>query len=169
MTRVLILLGSNIDRERSLFQAARRLNELVRVIAFSPVYETEPIGDIDQMCFFNAAALIDTDLEPVRLKVDILHRIEDELGRVRSPNKNAPRTLDLDIILYGDRICSVEGRPVPDPDLLQYAHVARPAADLAPEWVHPEAGETLETIAARLPVSGLQRRPDIVLSECNDE
>ena len=167
MTRVLILLGSNIDRERSMCQAARRLDELVQVIAFSPVYETEPVGDEDQMCFFNAAALVETALEPDCLKRDVLHRIEDELGRVRGPNKNAPRTIDLDIVLYGDRVCSVEGRSVPDPDLLQYAHVAGPAADLAPEWVHPEAGETLETIAAGLPVAGLTRRLDIVLSKCS--
>jgi 2-amino-4-hydroxy-6-hydroxymethyldihydropteridine diphosphokinase len=169
VTRVLILLGSNIDRENSFCQAALRLSELVRVIAFSPVYETEPVGDLNQTCFLNAAALIETDLEPVRLKNDILHRIEGKLGRVRGPNKNAPRTIDLDIVLYGDRVCSVEGRPVPDPDLLQYAHVAGPVADLVPDWVHPEAGETLETIAAGLPVAGLKRRPDIVLSECTKE
>jgi len=58
MTRALLLLGSNVDREANFCRAARRLAELVRVLAFSPVYETEPMGDPDQPCFLNAAALV---------------------------------------------------------------------------------------------------------------
>ncbi len=166
MTRALLLLGSNIDREANFCRAAQRLAELVRVVAFSPVYETEPMGDAAQPCFLNAAALIETELGPEQLKSEVLQRIERELGRVRGPNKNAPRTMDLDVILYGDRVFRLGGRQVPDPELLRYAHIARPAADVAPDWIHPERGLSLRAIADRLPPQGMTPRPDIVLVAC---
>ncbi len=166
MTRVLLLLGSNIDREANFCRAAQRLAQLTCVIAFSPVYETEPIGAPNAPCFLNAAALIESQLEPAEFKRLVLDRIEAELGRRRGPDKHAPRTIDLDVILYGDRILQLQGRRIPDPELLRYAHIARPAADIAPDWPHPETGEPLHSIAERLGNQGLTPRPDIVLEGC---
>lgn len=166
MTRVLLLLGSNIDSEENLYRAAQRLAQLVRIVAFSTVYESNPVEDKGQPRFLNAAALIETDLEPEQLRAEVIQTIERELGRTRGLDKHAPRTIDLDVILFGNRVYTLEGRQVPDPDLLRYAHIAAPAADLAPDWVHPQTGETLQTIAARLPATGLAPRPDVTLSDC---
>jgi 2-amino-4-hydroxy-6-hydroxymethyldihydropteridine diphosphokinase len=166
VTHVLLLLGSNIDREANFCRAARRLAELVHVVAFSPVYETEPMGDPDQPCFLNAVALVATELAPEEIKTRAIDRIEQDLGRRRGPNKNAPRTIDLDIILYGDQVLSLGGRRIPDPELLRYPHIARPAADVAPDWAHPQTGDTLRAIADRLAQRGIRPRPDIVLENC---
>ena len=88
---------------------------------------------------------------------------EDELGRLRTEDKNAPRTIDLDISLFGDQVLALGDRHIPDPDILGFAHVARPLADLAPEVRHPETGQTLAQIAESLSDEGLRRRDDVVL------
>ena len=164
MICVYILLGSNIDAERNLRRAVSLLAEHVKVLAVSPVYETEPVGYTEQPCFLNAAVCIRTDYEPERLKKEILSPIERALGRVRTANKNAPRTIDLDIILYGREIIHLEDLRIPDPNLLKYGHVAWPLADLAPDLRHPQTGATLREIADGLNSSSLTCRPDIDLS-----
>ncbi len=164
MTRVFVALGSNIDAEHNLPEAVRRLGQHCHLLAVSPVYETAPVGKTDQPNFLNAAALVETDLTAPELKRQVLERIEQALGRVRTADKNAPRTIDLDIALFGDQVIEVGHRHIPDPDLLQYAHIAVPLADLAPQLSHPETGETLSTIARRLSSRGLVKRSDIVLT-----
>ncbi|MCC7352157.1 MAG: 2-amino-4-hydroxy-6-hydroxymethyldihydropteridine diphosphokinase [Anaerolineae bacterium] len=161
--RVLIALGSNINAEENMREAVRRLAARVRLLAVSPVYETPPVGTINQPNFLNAAALIETGLAPADLKAQVLDAIEQELGRVRTADKNAPRTIDLDIALYGDQVLDLDHRHIPDPDILKYPHLALPLADLAPEQRHPETGETLREIAQRLAASGIVRREDVVL------
>jgi 2-amino-4-hydroxy-6-hydroxymethyldihydropteridine diphosphokinase len=163
MSRVLLSLGSNINSEHNLQEAVRRLASRCRVLAVSPVYETEPVGTPDQPNFLNAAALIETDLSPAELKVRVLQSIEQELGRVRTADKNAPRTIDVDLALVGDQLLDVGARHVPNPDITRYPHVAVPLADLAPRQRHPESGETLFQIAQRMPTQGMLRRPDVVL------
>ena len=164
LPRAFIALGSNINGEQNLQEAVQRLAARVRLLAISPVYETPPVGKTDQPNFLNAAALIETDLPPAELKTQVLEAIEQELGRVRTEDKNAPRTMDLDIALFGDRVLDIGHRHIPDPDILKYPHLALPLADLAPEQRHPETGETLREIAGRLPASGIVRRDDIVLT-----
>jgi 2-amino-4-hydroxy-6-hydroxymethyldihydropteridine diphosphokinase len=163
MNRVYIALGSNIEPERNLREAVRLLASRCRLIAVSPVYQTRPVGKTDQPDFLNAAALIVTELEPAALKAQVLQEIERTLGRVRSADKNAPRTIDLDITLYSDQILDLGQRHIPDPDLLRYPHIAVPMADLAPRYVHPETGQTLQEITERLPATGLLPRPDVEL------
>jgi 2-amino-4-hydroxy-6-hydroxymethyldihydropteridine diphosphokinase len=160
--RVFLALGSNINAERNLRAAVQRLAARFRLLAVSPVYETAPVGKTDQPNFLNAAALVETDLAAGDVK-HALQEIEQELGRVRTGDKNAPRTIDLDIALFGDQVLDLGQRHIPDPDLVQYPHIARPLADLAPELVHPETGQTLLEIAEGLPPGGLARRPEIVL------
>jgi 2-amino-4-hydroxy-6-hydroxymethyldihydropteridine diphosphokinase len=82
---------------------------------------------------------------------------------VRTEDKNAPRTIDLDIALFGDQVLDVGPRHIPDPEISKYPHIAVPLADLAPQQRHPETGQTLQEIAQGLPASGLVRRPDVVL------
>ncbi len=172
--RAFISLGSNIDSERNLREAVRRLASHCTLVAVSPVYETTPVGKTDQSNFLNAAALVETDLTAAELKTRILRVIEQDLGRVRTEDKNAPRTIDLDISLFGDEVIELEGRHIPDPEILKYPHIAVPLADLAPGQTHPETGQTLQGIAASLPVysseadnlpaGALVRRADVVLS-----
>lgn len=164
MNRVLLSLGSNIDPESHLRAAVRRLSQRCRLLAVSTVYETAPVGRIDQPPFLNAAAWIETPLTAVQLKA-ALADIEWQLGRRRGGDKNAARTIDLDITLFNEAVFDLAGRHIPDPELLQYAYIAVPAADLAPQQRHPETGQTLSEIAHRL-ASGaddIKPRPDIRL------
>lgn len=163
MTRVFIALGSNINPEHNLREAIRLLAARCRLLKVSPVYETAAVGKTDQPNFLNAAALIETDMSVEALKTQVLHVIEQSLGRVRTSDKNAPRSIDLDIVLFGDVVADSGLRHLPDPDILRYAHLAVPLADIAPEQRHPETGQTLQEIAQGLPRSGIKIRRDIAL------
>jgi 2-amino-4-hydroxy-6-hydroxymethyldihydropteridine diphosphokinase len=141
----------------------------------STVYETAPQGRTDQPTFLNMAVLIHTELSAAQIKDTIISRIEKELVRQRTSDPNAPRTIDLDIVLYNEDVLdyrSADGRlrHLPDPDLLYFAHVAVPVSELVPEMQHPETGEGLATIARRLTATpeiatAVQPRPDITLTQ----
>jgi 2-amino-4-hydroxy-6-hydroxymethyldihydropteridine diphosphokinase len=163
MSRVLVALGSNIEPEANLQRAVQRLAARTQLVAVSSVYETLPVGKTDQPNFLNAAALIETEHEPAELKGHVLGEIEQELGRIRTSDRNAPRTIDLDITLYDERILESGSRHIPDPDLLEHPHVAVPAADVVPMYRHPETGQTLREIADAMPRDGLFRRTDLSL------
>ena len=147
MNRVFILFGSNIDKERNLPAAVRLLAAHCKIISLSPVYESVPVGLLEQPNFLNAAALIETALDATTLKSSVLAGIERQLKRQRISDPNAPRTIDADIVLFNDEVFDYDGRHVPDPDLLKFPHVAVPVADLAPDLPHPETGEPMGRIA----------------------
>jgi len=163
VNQAFVALGSNIDSEYNMPEAVRRLSLHGRVVAVSPVYETTPVGNTDQPNFLNAVALIETELTAEELKEGVLRVIEEELGRVRTEDKNAPRTIDLDIALFGARDSEAGSSTFDDPDILRYAHVAVPLADIAPKRRHPVTGQTLLEIARALSANGLISRPDVVL------
>lgn len=140
-------LGSNIDPEANLPRCVALLGERCRVLAVSRVYETAPVGLSEQANFLNAAVLLETALEAADFKADVLADIENRLGRVRTDNKNAPRTIDIDIALFNHDVLTVGTRRIPDPEILTYGHVTLPLADLAPDYRHPETGQTLAEIA----------------------
>lgn len=155
MNEVYLILGSNIEKERNLPTAVSLLREMVNVIAVSSVYETVPVGLKDQANFWNTAVHMQTPLTATQLKQQVLSLIEQRLKRVRQADKNAPRTIDLDIVLFNEDVFEYDGgdgrsRHIPDPDLLKFAHVASPIAELAPEMLHPETAESLPSIAQRL-------------------
>ena len=162
MNQAFISLGSNIDSEQNLPQAVQQLAGYGRVLAASPVYETAPVGNVNQPKFLNAAVLIETELTAADLK-DALYSIEETMKRVRTADKNAPRVIDLDLSLYNDQVLEIGQRHIPDRDILAFAHVAVPLADLAPLYAHPETGDSLRSIAQRLTNRGLVRRPDVSL------
>ena len=150
---VYLSLGSNIQPEQNLDKAIRLLRTRCEVVALSSLYRTPPQGFIEQANFLNMAVRITTDLEPITLKKEVLDWIESELGRQRDPlNKNAPRTIDLDISLWDEAVLEYGDKPwrVPDPDILRFAHVTVPLAELAPDYVHPLEKITLAHIAGRL-------------------
>lgn len=172
MNRVVVALGSNVHKEENLPAAVRLLGQLCRLVAVSAVYETAPAGQPDQPTFFNAAALVETDLDAARFKAEVLRQVEQQLQRERTADKNAPRTIDADLILFNQEVFDLGARHVPDPDLLHYLHVAVPVADLAPDLLHPETGESLAHIAGRLlaaaahthdPAALIRRRDDVRL------
>ena len=155
-----VSLGSNISPEENLRQALRRLRQYTTLLAWSPVYRSEPQGYTAQAHFLNMAAKIHTLRSPLTFKREVIDRIEAELGRIRDPqNKNAPRTIDLDISLWNRETLEFGERPwkVPDEDLLHFAHIAVPLADIAADYRHPIEGKTLAEIASALNTDGLQR------------
>jgi 2-amino-4-hydroxy-6-hydroxymethyldihydropteridine diphosphokinase len=141
MTRVAIAIGSNLgDRDRAIAFATTQLSTLLDNLEVSRVVETWPLGEgtENQPLYLNAVAVGDTDLSPREL-LDALMAIETEGGRER-PYPNAPRTLDLDIILYGDDIVSEEGLEVPHPRFRDRFFVLGPLAEVAPDMVDPVTG-----------------------------
>lgn len=158
-----IALGANLEPERNLRLAVKRLSEHCRIDAVSPVYESAPIDGSDQPCYLNAVARAFTPLPPRELKEGVLRGIEAELGRVRTGDPFAARPIDLDLILYGDRVQSGGEVRVPAEGITRYAHVAIPLADLAPAWRHPERDETIQSIADSVDGGGLNRRDDLTL------
>ena len=148
---VVISLGSNIERERHIPEAIRRLrrHQRIDVTGVSRVFESESVGANAAPPFFNAAVVACTDMEPDELR-DALRRIEADLGRVRTDDPNEPRTIDLDITYYGDLVANFGEWQVPDPHAAAAPHVAIPVADVTPEWVHPQQGSTAYQLAAAI-------------------
>jgi 2-amino-4-hydroxy-6-hydroxymethyldihydropteridine diphosphokinase len=131
-------LGSNLgDREANLRSALERLNPR-RV---SPIYETEPVDHIAQPFFLNLVAEVETALMPMQLLTHT-QRIERELGRKRTIPKG-PRTIDIDILLYGASIVSTKRLQIPHPRLHERRFVLKPLADLAPDMRHPVTHRTV--------------------------
>ena len=145
-----IALGSNLgDRERHLRAALEALRALggVSELVASRVYETDPVGPGDQRPYLNAVARVRTDLPP-RALLDRLLAIERSEGRERGPLRNAPRTLDLDLLLYGEREIDEPGLVVPHPRIAQRPFVLEPLCDLAPDLVFPGAAAPVSALAA---------------------
>jgi 2-amino-4-hydroxy-6-hydroxymethyldihydropteridine diphosphokinase len=153
MTEVLISLGSNLDKEINLPAAIALLRQHpdILVLAVSPVLVTAAIAADGSFAaqpeFHNAAVRAETALAPQELR-GVLRAIETQLGRVRGADKFAPRTIDLDLSFYGSGVTGANDKPLPDPDVLRFAHVAIPLASVAGDWVHPVTGETLTAVAA---------------------
>lgn len=132
--------------------ALEQLEHWFELGGVSRVYESAPVGAPGSPRFLNAAVRVVTAVPPARLKFDYLRPLEARLGRVRGSNKSAPRSIDLDIALFGALVLEDRrnGLVIPDPEILTRAHVALPLADVAPETAHPVTGERLAAIAARL-------------------
>lgn len=146
---VFIGLGSNVgDRHDHLAHALRVLAERDRLIAVSSVYETEPVGFLDQGRFLNAVAALDTWRRPAEL-LEAAREIERERGRIRA-FPNAPRTLDMDLLLYGDETVDWEGLIIPHPRMRERAFVLVPLLELAPDLVEPGTGRSYETYLREL-------------------
>jgi 2-amino-4-hydroxy-6-hydroxymethyldihydropteridine diphosphokinase len=150
MATAYIGLGSNLgDRMATLRTAVQRLETLGRITGVSSLYETEPVGYLEQPAFLNAVVALDTELAPVDLLRALLD-LERDLGRRRS-FPNAPRTLDLDLLLVDDMILDSTELTLPHPRLHERSFVLIPLAELAPEVVHPEFGQTVREILRALP------------------
>ncbi len=142
MTRAYVGLGANLgDRERTLLAAVDALaaEEGIDVVAVSTLRETEPVGVGEQPLFLNGVAALDTTLT-ARALLDRLLDLEHRFGRVRVAGEHAPRTLDLDLLLYGDETLDEPGLTVPHPRVHERRFVLEPLAELAPGLVLPGRG-----------------------------
>jgi len=153
--RVFVGLGANLgDPRATLAQALEALAALprTRLVAASRLYRSSPV-DAQGPDFINAVAELETALTPREL-LHAMQAIEQEHGRQR-PYRNAPRTLDLDLLLYGQRLIDEPGLTVPHPRLHQRAFVLVPLADLAPDLVHPQLGR-LQALRERVADQAIQ-------------
>jgi 2-amino-4-hydroxy-6-hydroxymethyldihydropteridine diphosphokinase len=149
LTRAYVGLGANLgDREATI----RRAAELLGPHRLSTIRETEPWGYADQPMFLNAVAEVETELEPGELLARLLE-IERELGRERGGQRYGPRTIDLDLLLYGDRIVDEPGLTVPHPRIAERAFVLEPLFELDAGLFLPGAGSVSALLA------GLQSTP----------
>ena len=147
--RAVVMLGSNIEPERYLPAAVRELSSLGRIVAVSSVWQTAAIGDTTQADFCNAAVLLEPTSPPSEL-LNQLHAIESRLGRVRDPlNKNAARTIDLDLAIISGPPESIADKKFPDPEIADRVFLAVPLQEIWPEFVFPD-GRPIKDVAARL-------------------
>ena len=153
---VYIGIGSNVDPERNIIAALRLLKERVRVIAVSSFYLTEPLGSPGAPRFYNGAIKIETDTNPRELKFGVLRHIEKTLGRTRTEDRYAPRTIDLDILLYGDLVAREPDLMIPDPDIPVRPFLAVPLLELQTDLVLPDSGRRLKDVVDLLPAGSLK-------------
>jgi GTP cyclohydrolase-4 len=138
-------LGSNLgDRKQNLARALELLSQRLKVEQISSIYETEPVGYEQQPLFLNAVCRIFTRLNPEKL-LRLAKKIEAKLGRTPS-FPNAPRPIDIDILLYSDEVFSDKELTIPHPRLAERAFVLVPLAEMAPDLVHPANGKTIREL-----------------------
>lgn len=160
MERAYIALGSNLGTPVEQLRAAlRAMAELPdsKLVAVSSFYASDPLGPDDQPRFVNAVAALDTALAPLQL-LDALQTIEQEQGRVRKAERWGPRTLDLDILLFGDLTLTSERLTLPHYHMHARAFVLYPLAEIAPRLRLPD-GRALNSLLAACPYVGLERLP----------
>ncbi len=146
-----IALGSNLgDRQRNIEQAIETLDShpSITLLKRSSIFDTEPEGGLPQPRFLNGVVLIETQLSPWQL-LDVLHEIEKAGGRTRT-GSNEPRTIDLDLLFYSDKVIHQEGLVVPHPRAHERRFVLEPLAQIAPDWVHPEKSLTISELLSAL-------------------
>jgi len=151
VARAYVSIGSNIERETNIRAAIRALRRRFGTLRLSRVYENRPIG-FEGNDFLNLVAGFDSD-EPPEAVAAALHDIEQRQGRLRGPTRFAPRTIDLDLLLYDDLVRDDEALRLPRDEIREYACVLGPLAELAPDERHPETGETFAQMWARFPQS----------------
>ena len=156
MARAFVSVGSNMDPETNVRAALLRLSKETDLRAISTIYLTEPLGRQGQPPFYNCVIEIETSLPPAELKFGVLRNIEAGLGRRRSDDKFAPRTIDLDLILYDDLVMTTPELTLPDPEILERPFLAIALSEITPGLVLPGSQSGIGEAAAKLSRTGMQ-------------
>ena len=135
MPRIWVSLGSNIDREANIRAAVSELSRLLGDGIVSPVYETDAEG-FEGPAFYNLVTGYETDRPPAEL-IALFRELEERLGRKRSNARFDSRTIDIDLLTWGDMVAEVSSKQLPRDDIADYAFVLKPLSDLAPDEDHP--------------------------------
>jgi 2-amino-4-hydroxy-6-hydroxymethyldihydropteridine diphosphokinase len=152
METAYLSLGSNLgDRELNLLRAVSEIGRIagLKITALSRFYETAPVGPVPQDPFLNAAMRVETSLSPEQL-LRVLQKLETETFKRRRQVVWGPRTMDIDILFFGDRTVADEGLNIPHPRLHQRRFVLAPLAEIAPELLHPVLRQTITELLAAL-------------------
>jgi len=157
MTQVYLGIGSNTDRERNIASCLNELRRRFGELKISPVYCSQAVG-FEGADFYNLAVGFDTGLGPEALNRQ-LHEIEAEHGRTREGPRFSDRTLDIDLLLHGERTMHTDALTLPRPEILEYAFVIKPLADIAPDLVHPTEKRTIGDIWRDFPESEVKLVP----------
>jgi 2-amino-4-hydroxy-6-hydroxymethyldihydropteridine diphosphokinase len=143
MAVVYLCLGSNLgDTKKNMAQALELLSEQVRVEELSSLYQTEPVGNKEQPDFLNAVCRGSTELKPLQL-LEFAKKIESSMGRLLEL-KDAPRTMDIDILLYNNKTMESPVLTIPHPRMAERAFVLVPLAEIEPELRYPATGKTVK-------------------------
>ena len=154
---VYLSLGLNVGgREAQLLGALARLGAVGRVVTVSSFYETEPVEFTDQAWFLNCAAALETSLNPSQL-INAILRIEEDMGRKRL-QKKGPRSIDIDILLFGDKVVDSQELTIPHPAMQQRRFVLEPLAEIAAETRHPVVKKTIRELLNALPAGQTVRK-----------
>ena len=140
MPHIWVSLGSNIDRERYIRLAVTELEKHLGKALVSPVYESEAEG-FEGPAFYNLVTGYETE-KSVEELMALFRRLEEQLGRERTDARFDSRTIDIDLLTYGDMISEVAGKQLPRDDITDYAFVLKPLMDLAPDDHHPVTGKS---------------------------
>ncbi|MDD5486283.1 MAG: 2-amino-4-hydroxy-6-hydroxymethyldihydropteridine diphosphokinase [Dehalococcoidales bacterium] len=146
LVSVYLGLGSNVgNRQENLNKALGYIEQRMRVAAKSSVYETNPVGNTNQPMFLNMVCEVKTSLPPEFLLV-LAKGIEKKLGRMENHPKDSPRTMDIDILFYGDQVLNDHDLIIPHPRLSKRAFVLVPMNEIAPDFVDPASGKTVSAL-----------------------
>jgi 2-amino-4-hydroxy-6-hydroxymethyldihydropteridine diphosphokinase len=144
MSTAYLGLGSNVNARAHIAAGIEALQDAFSIVQLSPVYQTPAVG-FDGDDFINLVAAVETSIQPIELKY-FLNELEDRHGRIRNVPKFSDRTLDVDILFYDDLYLVCPVLVIPRGEIMKFAHVLKPLADLAPGFVHPACRKTMAEI-----------------------
>ncbi len=155
--------GSNIGPEHNIADALARLSKYVDITGISSFFKTAPLLGKNQDDYLNGVWQISTSIPPKELKFGVLRTIEKELYRNMKADKYAPRTIDLDLLLYGDKVIQEGNLTIPDPDICKRPFIAFPLSELNPDLVMPDTKEPIIDILNTLSRDNMV--PDMTFTE----
>ncbi len=159
MAQAFIAIGSNIDPAENVREAIDLLCRQTMLAGISMVYRSQALHRPEQPDYYNCVVEIETAMAAARIKQDLLRPIEDALGRVRTADKYASRTIDLDLIVYDNLKLDGDEIVLPDPDILRRPFLAHPLFELAPDLVLPGFNVPIREVAATLPKDRMEPLP----------